>query len=283
MIWVLAVAPEVAGLPRLAAADELARVGDVPAVRLQVLLDATRQRIIDRLSRDPFDVLLWVGHGGPGELLLQDDVIEPQWLAAQLTSYNVRLAVLSVCETTVRPAAGPSSLGFADVLPAAGIDAVTMSMAEVTDRAAAAYDVALLQALAGGVTLRQAHQVGVAAAQRLGGVQAPMLTPADGGGRRTQSRMEASSDYRLNNTEMLLRVLDGKMDGLNDKMHDLDVRMRLQEDEVKRLRMDITELRNDVTAVRRIAPEVPREWLVASSLVLGLILLLLLVVTMRLL
>lgn len=282
MICVLAVAPEVAGLPRLAAADELSRVGDVPTVRLQVLLDATRQRIIDRLSRDPFDVLLWVGHGGPGELLLQDDVIDPQWLAAQLMSYNVRLAVLSVCETTVRPAGGPSSLGFADVLPAAGIDAVTMSMA-VADRAAAAYDVALLQALAGGVPLRQAHQVGVAAAQRLGGVQAPMLTPADGGGRRTQTRMEASSDYRLNNTEMLLRVLDGKMDGLNDKMHDLDVRMRLQEDEVKRLRVDITELRNDVTAVRRIAPEVPREWLVVSSVALGLILLLLLVVTMRLL
>lgn len=283
MICVLAVAPEVAGLPRLAAAEELGRVGDVPAVRLQVLLDATRQRIIDRLSRDPFDVLLWVGHGGPGELLLQDDVIDPQWLAAQLMSYNVRLAVLSVCETTVRPAGGPSSLGFADVLPAAGIDAVTMSMANVTDRAAAAYDVALLQALAGGVSLRQAHQVGVAAAQRLGGVQAPMLTPADGGGRRTQTRMEASSDYRLNNTEMLLRVLDGKMDGLNDKMHDLDVRMRLQEDEVKRLRVDITELRNDVTAMRRITPEVPREWLVVSSLALGLILLLLLVVTMRLL
>lgn len=285
MIWVLAVAPEVNGLPRLAAADELARVGDVPTVRMQVLLDATRQRIIDRLSREPFDVLLWVGHGGPGELLLQDDVIEPQWLAAQLTSYNVRLAVLSVCETTVRPAAGPSSLGFADVLPAAGIDAVTMSMAEVTDRAAAAYDVALLQALAGGVTLRQAHQVGVAAAQRLGGVQAPMLTPADGGGRRTQTRMDASasSDYRLNNTETLLRVLDGKMDGLNDRMHDLDVRMRLQEDEVKRLRADITELRNDVTGMRRITPEVPREWLLASSLVLGLILLLLLVVTLKLL
>lgn len=282
MIWVLAVAPEVAGLPRLAAADELARVGDVPTVRLQVLLDATRQRIIDRLSREPFDVLLWVGHGGPGELLLQDDVIEPQWLAAQLTSYNVRLAVLSVCESTGRPAAGPSSLGFADVLPAAGIDAVTMATA-VADKAAAAYDVALLQALAGGVSLRQAHQVGVAAAQRLGGVQAPMLTPADGGGGRTQTRMEASSDYRLNNTETLLRVLDGKMDGLNERMHDLDVRMRLQEDEVKRLRVDITEMRNDVTTMRRMSPEVPREWLVASSLVLGLILLLLLVVTMRLL
>lgn len=283
MIWVLAVAPEVDGLPRLAAAEELARVGDVPTVRLQVLLDATRQRIIDRLSREPFDVLLWVGHGGPGELLLQDDVIEPQWLAAQLTSYNVRLAVLSTCESTVRPAGGPSSLGFADVLPAVGIDTVTMSMPEVADRAAAAYDVALLQALAGGVALRQAHQVGVAAAQRLGGVQAPMLTPADGGGRRTQSRMDANSDYRLNNTEMLLRALDGKMDGLNTQMHDLDVRMRLQEEEVKRLRVDITELRNDVTAMRRITPEVPREWLVASSLVLGLILLLLIVVTMRML
>ena len=281
MIWVLAVAPEVNGLPKLAAADELARVGDVPTVRMQVLLDATRQRIIDRLSREPFDVLLWVGHGGPGELILQDDVIEPQWLAAQLTSYNVRLAVLSTCESTVRPAGSPSALGFADVLPAAGIDAVTMATA-VADKAAAAYDVALLQALAGGVSLRQAHQVGVAAAQRLGGVQAPMLTPADGGGRRTQTRME-SSDYRLNNTETLLRALDSKMDGLNERMHDLDVRMRLQEDEVKRLRVDITEMRNDVTTMRRMSPEVPREWLVASSLVLGLILLLLLVVTMRLL
>lgn len=109
--------------------DPVGAEGEVLTVRLQVLLDATRQRIIDRLSREPFDVLLWVGHGGPGELILQDDVIEPQWLAAQLTSYNVRLAVLSTCESTVRPAGSPSALGFADVLPAAGIDAVTMATA----------------------------------------------------------------------------------------------------------------------------------------------------------
>ena len=58
-----------------------------------------------------------------------------------------------------------------------GINCIGMSI-EVADTAAVAYDVALLQALAGGETLREAHRIGIEA---IGGREttAPQLYPAD--------------------------------------------------------------------------------------------------------
>jgi hypothetical protein len=68
---------------------------------------------------------------------------------------------------------------FADVLPPAGIATVVMLIA-VEDRAAIEYDVALFQALVSGASVRTAHETGIEAIARFGGmIQAPMLIPAD--------------------------------------------------------------------------------------------------------
>ncbi len=314
MIRVLALAPDVAGLPRLASSEELARLGDVPGVELRSLLDVTRQRIIDRLSREPTDVLVVIGHGLPGYVVVRSESgvarsetghsggvgerIEPQWLAEQLSNYGVHLAVIATCWSSQRPDSG-GALSFSDVLPAAGIDCVTMDT-EVGDRAALEYDVAMLQSLASGSTLRRAHVAGVAAAAVHGGGRQPRLTPRDSDvaavagatdaaqpGRPAASgtvRMDEGgvTDYRLRNSEQFLRMMDGKMDKLAEQMNDLTLQQRLLEERVGGLSRKVDGLETAVSSMR--APDgYSRAWLAGGAAMLAIMLVLLVLVTWRLL
>lgn len=175
---VLAIAPEIDGLPRLAQASELTRLGDVDGLDVEALIGplVTLERIQSRLRRERWDVLLWTGHGKSGRLLLPAGrEIEPRWLASEAHRAGMLLTILSVCDSAQRK----GYEGFADVLPAAGISLIAMA-AEVADTVAVDYDVALLHALAGGDGLRAAHGVGLEAigkdaASRLG----PQLFMAD--------------------------------------------------------------------------------------------------------
>lgn len=290
-IRVLALAPEVAGLPRLAAPEEMARIGDAPGVTVRSLLDVTRQRIIDRLSREEFDALVVIGHGGPGYVLLSaGERLDPQWLADKLVNFGVRLAVIATCFSSQRPEAEFATLGFSDVLPAAGIDTITMD-AQVADRAAVEYDVALLQSLATGSTLRRAHDAGVAAAAAFGGVQQPRLTPRDGETERAGTKRMANgdvTDYRLTTTEQLLKRMDGKMDQLVEKQREMELEQRWQKEQISGLRNDMAELQTTVTTLqtavatmRSTGPEVRREWLIGTAGLLFLMLVVLLVLTLR--
>jgi hypothetical protein len=284
MIRVLAVAPRIASYPALATDEELARVGDVPGVQLRSLTQVTRQRMIDRLSRERFDVLLWIGHGGPGMLAVDgQETVDPHWLASQLANYGVGTAIVATCESIQRPESTHLSYGFADVLPAYGIDTITMATA-VADRAALEYDVALLQALASGSPLRQAHAVGVAAAAQAGGSQAPMLTPRDGK-RKDNGHMDGSggsaADYRLSNTERMLQQADGKLDRMSEQLSDHSSRLRVLEDRMSALSTKVDHLSGQIDHLRS-APGYSRVALAVGSLVMVVMLLLLLFVTWRL-
>ena len=115
---ILVVAPEVAGLPRLAVWDEMARIGDVASVTMEVLGGGgvTRERVMSRLRRAPCDIVLWIGHGVGGNLFTAQGEIEPHWLATELKRASVWLLVLSVCDSAQRA----EWEGFADLVPAAG-------------------------------------------------------------------------------------------------------------------------------------------------------------------
>ena len=268
-INVLAVLATRPGLPQLASSEELARIGDVSGVALRTLTDATAQRVAHRLSLEEFDVLLWIGHGENGYLLTQDDKIDPQWLATQLSSRRVRTAVIATCESGVRPEGGrQAAQGFADALPAAGIDTITMSMV-MSDRAAIEYDVELLRQLASGATLRQAHQVALNRALEYGGVQAPQLTPRDHG-RRTEQTV---ADARFQTTDMLLQSMDRKMDRLDGKLDDIEKRQDKFEERLGRLEDRLREI--------AAPPGYSRWWLAGGAVVMTVMLLLLLVVTWR--
>lgn len=283
MIRVLAVAPRIETLPALATDEELARVGDVPGVQLRQLTQVTRQRIIDRLSREQYDVLLWIGHGGPGWLAVDGrEIVDPQWLASQLSAYRIGLAIIATCESGQRPEAAHLTQGFHDVLPAAGIDVVTMATG-VADRAALEYDVALLQALASGSSVRMAHLVGVTAAAQQGASQAPQLTPRDG--RHKDGRMDSSgsaADYRLSNAETVLRAVDGKMDRMSEQIADISTRQRVLEDRVQTLSTEVHRLSNQMEQMRSPAGY-SRVYLGAGALAMTVVIMLLLIVTWRLL
>lgn len=295
MLKVLAVAPDVAGLPRLAAAEELARLGDVPGVQVINLLNVTRQRLMDRLVREQYDALVVIGHGGPGYVLISTasdapggERIDPQWLAEQLSNSGVGLAVIGVCQSSQRPAAAVLTQGFADVLPPAGIDTVTMDM-DVADRAAVEYDVALFQSLANGSRLRRAHEAGVAAAAARGGGQQPRLTPRDGASpvrwlasdKAAATMDSAEYTYRLTNNERLLQGMDGKMDTLVEQLNEVKLQQRLQDEKLRAIGGKVDKLEATIGQLRT-PVGYSREWLAGGAAVMLVILVLLVLVTWRL-
>lgn len=176
MIRVLAIAPEIEGLPRLAQSSELTRLGDVSSIDIDPLAGplVTLERVQNRLRGNNYDVIVWTGHGRDGRLLLPGGKeVEPRWLASEVHRSGAYLVILSVCDSAQRK----GYEGFADVLPAAGINMIGMA-SEVADTTAVDYDVALLHALANGDSLREAHRIGLEAIKGAGR-EKPQLFMAD--------------------------------------------------------------------------------------------------------
>lgn len=177
MLRVLVVSPEYPTLPTLAQASELTRLGDVAGVDTETIIGplVTADRIQQRLRRARFDVVLWSGHGAGGRLLLPGGAeVEPRWLASEVKRAGAWLVILAVCDSAQRRGLE----GFADVLPAAGVNVIAM-MIDVSDKSAVAYDVAMLHALANGDNLREAHRIGIEAIHERPDANAPQLFPAD--------------------------------------------------------------------------------------------------------
>lgn len=253
----------------LATSEELARIGDVHNVALRTVMDATKQRIAQRLAQETFDAVLVIAHGGPGYVLLNDGPMDPQWLSAQLASHAISVAVIATCLSAQRPEAKHATAGFADVLPAAGINTVTM-LTEVSDRSALEYDVAFFQILASGSSVRAAHQAGVAAAALHGGVRAAQLTPRDDG-------EWYSSGISLMNADKL----ETKVDQLLDNMHELDKRISRLEDRMGRLEMDMTQLRHHFQHAP--SPLYSKGYLIGIAAAMTVMIILLTILTWRLL
>lgn len=255
---VLAVVATAPGLPKLATHEELARIQEAPGVSLRVVTDATSVRVARMLSQEQFDVVLWIGHGEAGNLLTQDGRIDPQWLAAQLSSRRVRIAIIATCWSAVRPAIGvQAAQSFSDALPEAGIDTITMQTS-VSDRAALEFDVEMVRQLATGLPVRTAYKVALNRAQEFGGVQAPQLSSRDSGQQQD-----------------LLRKLDDSVSDILDQQREMQNSLTRLDDRVNRVE---TELRQ-ISAT----PIFARVYLVGGAIVLAVMTLLLIYIAWRLL
>lgn len=155
----LFIAPEPPGLPRLAWADELAALAEVPAVRMTVCRGsaANRATVAGHLHKS-FDCVLWVGHAAPGRLLLTDGPVSGDWLACMMRQAPPSVVVLSACYSGSRDAALQS---IAETLSQSGITTIGM-WAAVADRAAAVYDTEFVRALASEAHVATAHRVAIA-------------------------------------------------------------------------------------------------------------------------
>lgn len=261
LIAVLLVGPEVAGLPELQVTAELLRVGDLRGVQLTPLVgpEVTAARLVDRLERQQYDVVLWSGHGTASRLLLSDGgAIRPQWLASQLVRHGAPLAVLAACESAMRPEGEALALGFQDVLPAAGITLLAMS-SSMTDAAAIEYDVALLQELAAGAAIRQAHEAGLEAAALAGSGAAPQLFVADDAGRETMTYSSSGSG-----SDQLLRTMSEKIDRLGEQVNSINTKQQLLDAtlqaDMRRVRDDVAMLRQDVATWRQGSFSLPKPY-----------------------
>lgn len=227
---VLVVAPEIDGLPKLAQASELTRLGDAAGIDVDPLIGplVTLERIQSRLRRNMYDVVLWSGHGQSGRLLLPGGKeAEPRWLASEAHRSGVILVLLSVCDSSQRK----GYEGFADVLPGAGISLIGMA-AEIDDRAAVDYDVAVLHALVNGDTLRTAHGIGMEAighdvASRL----APQLYMADSQvtaelGAQVKRLQDAAAAGNPQEALEIIRQCHVTLSKLQDHYEGLDGRVR---------------------------------------------------------
>lgn len=181
---VLIIAPDVPNAPILDASTEATRIGDISGIDATILSgrDVTRDRLLNRMQRGPYTLALWIGHGEPSRLILSDgSTVDPRWLADQLNFAGVKVVILSVCWSAIRPSTSMPVLGFTDTIPSLGVTLVAMST-DVGDKAAAEYDVAFVQSFASGATIRGSHETGLEAISKYGEAQTPQLFSADQSG-----------------------------------------------------------------------------------------------------
>lgn len=223
---VLAVMPTVKGLPALAWSEELLQLVETPDVELTPLPGLIRKERLGAWLRSAlWDVVIWIGHGLPGQLLLANETVEARWLASQMRGH-VRLAVLSVCESDGRPA-NPQGLvtGFADELPAAGVALVAMTVA-IDDRSAVQFDVALVQALASGDPAWRAHQVALEAISRSAMVQAPRYYEAIMTGDFRTYGQQADTQRLVFDLVARVGVVEAKVSGIAEDVSEMRGEMR---------------------------------------------------------
>ena len=272
MINVLAVAPRVKSLPALASDRELAEIGDTPGVRIDPITDVTRERIVDRLSRGQYDALLWIGHGRPATLFLENsEMVDPQWLASQLAG-RVGLAVLAVCSSADVSEAGSA---FSEMLPAYGIDTIAWIGSDVSDVGARRYSIGLFQALANNAPLRRAHEIGRARLES-GQRNGPKLFPRDG--QTASPHYEVTRDARMNETA--LQSVDGKLERMNNVVNDIRAEQAAIKATQEAMQRELGELKTEVHLLRS-GVAFPRTYIAASGLAMVVFFILLMVVTWR--
>lgn len=233
MMQVLVIAPEIEGLPRLAQTSELTRLGDVSGLVVHPLTGplVTPERIQQRLRGQRYDVALWSGHGKAGRLLLPNNrEVEPRWLASELKQSGVTVLVLSVCDSSQRHIVNMD--GFSDAIPSAGIHLVAMPAA-IGDKSAVDYDVALLHALAGGETIRDAHRIGLDALNEQEDAQ-PQLFMSDTANvndlaRRMDQLRSAMHNGRSEDALSIIQQCKTILGDLEDHYKDLDDRVAIIE------------------------------------------------------
>jgi hypothetical protein len=155
----LVIQPEAPGQKPLEWWSEISQIGEITGVDMKLI--AAKQATIARISaalRNPYDVVIWSGHGGIGKLAVVDGFVSADWLACQLKQAPPALLVLAACLSGQRDAALNS---IAEIISQAGINCVGMWVS-VEDKAAITYNVELVRALSAGTDVSRAHRVAVA-------------------------------------------------------------------------------------------------------------------------
>ena len=157
------------GYPPVSSGSELTKLREALAglerdrrVKLEVVEDATLQRLHEQLLRGSYHVLHFIGHGdfdegrGEGVLALEDEQGNPSLVSADSLAVilqncpSLRLAVLNACEGARTGRADPFA-GIAQSLIQKGLPAVIGMQFEITNQAAECLSQTFYQAIAVGL------------------------------------------------------------------------------------------------------------------------------------
>ena len=160
MLDVLLVAPVVPGLPPLSWMTEITSISAQQGVNLNFVGGETITKAdIANVLRARHDIVLWAGHGRPGELLGPGWKVQPEWIAVQIRCGLPRLVILAACGSGIT---GRHMTALAAEVAHSGINTVAF-LTNVDDRAALIYDQELIRAAAAGADMWSAHRVAVEA------------------------------------------------------------------------------------------------------------------------
>ena len=215
-VRLLVVAPEVVGEKPLGWAHEFAGLSALAGVELRlVAADKATLDAVSAAMREPWDVVVWSGHGRPGGLAAVDGVVDGGWLAAQVGYCPPRVVVLAACYSANVALDGLSGLTHA--VSEQGIDCIGMRHA-VEDAAAIVFTRELVRAVAAGVGVSQGKRV----AERMVRARYPNVGEIEFvPGLRNGTRAMA---FRMKAVEDQVVALGGQMRGFDEKM-DLVIRL----------------------------------------------------------
>lgn len=214
----LVIAPETKGLfvpdvQQFISELEANRIrGDVLAGKV------TLERIRARFSGDPYDILLWIGHGLPGLLQLYEDSVSAKWLKDQLERCpRCKLVRLISCYGAIRQA-GDVLSSFTDALPSLGIDVIAMGN-EITEAAALVYTTNFLVKYYESGDVRLAHTLALDrvlfSKNTSGAAVVPELHRGDKVVPSTSTQLEA----RVGNLESQVNLLKSQVLGIQRRQH----------------------------------------------------------------
>jgi hypothetical protein len=204
---VLLIGPDAPGLPGLAWLGEASAMGEIPGVQVAFLggRQATLPAVAARLAAY-HDVVIWSGHGGPNRLALADGLmVDGEWLACQMQTNPPRGLIIAACFSGNHD---ESLQSLAEATSQVGVSTVGMWVA-VEDRAAGAYTVEFVRALAAGANVAVAHRVA-------GRMMADRFPTAAGAAFLLPGLTNGYSaiNERLARVESRLTGLEGKLDWL---------------------------------------------------------------------
>jgi len=109
--------------------------------------------------RKRHDIVIWSGHGAPGELFGPGWKVQPEWIAVQARCGLPRLLVLAACGSGL---SGRHVTSLASEVSRNGINTVAFPM-QADDRAAMVYNQELIGAAVAGTDMWSAHRVALEA------------------------------------------------------------------------------------------------------------------------
>jgi len=211
---VLLIAPEHSDFAPLAWVKELAGLTALGVELVFVGADQATLNQIGARLHEPYDMLIWAGHGADDQLLTTDGLVDGNWLAAQLRTVHPRVVLIMACMSADLD---DNLDSITRAISDAGIDCIGVR-AQIEDHVARVFAREFVRATMANSNASQATRIALSMARPYGAVKGIDLVPGASNGyllsdrlatlERTVARMDgqiASNSMKLDLVLMILQ------------------------------------------------------------------------------